>query len=344
MELQLDQLRAFVAVVDGGTFDAAAQQLRVTPSAISQRIKALEGAVGRVLLQRVKPVRVTESGEAVLRLARQVTLLEDETARALGVDASTASTAVSDAAGPANANLGNADAAGPFTSIPLVINSDSLATWALPALARVASTQRVVFDVFREDQDHSTARLRDGSVMAAITSVSEPVQGCIVRPLGRMRYRPMASPEFATRWFANGVTASALRVAPVVIYDRSDDLQDRYLRRHAATGGQGSEPAERGDGLSERSGETGERGGGPPAPPRHFIPASSEFFSAVRLGFGWGMLPAAQIGELEAAGELVAIGEDDIRVPLYWQQWRLHSQLLAAVADEIAAVAAGSLR
>ncbi|WP_308466316.1 LysR family transcriptional regulator ArgP [Rathayibacter soli] len=338
MELQLEQLRAFVAVVDSGTFEAAARQLRVTPSAISQRIKALEGSVGRVLLQRVKPVRVTSSGEAVLRLARQVTLLEDEAAQALGVEvrggggaergAAQGSAAAGDvSAGDAStAGPGDPDAVRPFTSIPLVINSDSLATWALPALARVAAAHRVVFDVFREDQDHSTARLRDGSVMAAITSVSDPVQGCIVRPLGQMRYRPMANPEFADRWFANGVTASALRAAPVVIYDRSDDLQDRYLRQHEARG--------------DHSGHGGEL----PAQPRHFIPASSEFFTAVRLGLGWGMLPAAQIGELEATGELVAIGEDDIRVPLYWQQWRLHSRLLGAVADEIAVVAAHSLR
>jgi LysR family transcriptional regulator (chromosome initiation inhibitor) len=295
MDLQLDQLRAFVAVLDGGTFEAAARALQVTPSAISQRIKGLEAATGRVLVQRVKPARATASGETVLRMARQVMLLEDDAERALGAD--------------------EVESA----SIPLVINSDSLATWALPALARVASAHRVVFDVFREDQDHSTARLRDGSVMAAITSVSEPVQGCVVRPLGHMRYRPMASPEFAERWFTDGATATAaaLRVAPVIIYDRSDDLQDRYLRRHA---------------------------GRSAAPPRHFVPASGEFATAVELGMGWGMLPEAQIGGLEASGRLVAIGDDDVDVPLYWQQWRLHSALLKAVADEIVATASAALR
>ena len=295
MDVQLDQLRAFVAAIDSGTFEAAARVLRVTPSAISQRIKALEGATGRVLMQRVKPVSVTTSGETVLRFARQVLLLEDDAERELGADEAE------------------------IASIPIVINSDSLATWALPALARVASAHRVVFDVFREDQDHSTARLRDGSVMAAITSVAEPVQGCIVRALGHMRYRPMASPGFAQRWFPDGAVApaAALKAAPVIIYDRSDDLQDRYLRRHA---------------------------GRSAAPPRHFIPASNEYASAVRLGLGWGMLPEDQIGSLEASGELVAIGDDAIDVPLYWQQWRLHSALLAAVADEIAATASDALR
>lgn len=325
MELQLDQLRAFAAVIDGGTFEAAARRLQVTPSAISQRIKALESAVGRVLLQRVKPVRVTGSGEAVLRLARQVTLLEDETAHSLGAEDPVGT------AGTEGAEDAASDAGGRSTQIPLVINSDSLATWALPALARVASTHRVTFDVFREDQDHSTARLRDGSVMAAITSASDPVQGCIVRPLGQMRYRPMASPEFVKRWFATGVTASALRAAPVVIYDRSDDLQDAYLRRHQTVD-------------AKESGNSSSRHDAVGNPPRHFIPASSEFFSAVRLGLGWGMLPAAQIGQREATGELIAIGDDDIRVPLYWQQWRLHSRLLGVVADEIAAQAAKSLR
>jgi LysR family transcriptional regulator (chromosome initiation inhibitor) len=293
MDLQLDQLRAFVAVIDGGTFEAAARAMRVTPSAISQRIKGLEAATGRVLVQRVKPARATASGETVLRMARQVMLLEDDAERALGAD--------------------EVESA----SIPLVINSDSLATWALPALARVASAHRVVFDVFREDQDHSTARLRDGSVMAAITSVSEPVQGCVVRALGHMRYRPMASPEFVDRWFPSGASPAALRAAPYVIYDRSDDLQDRYLRRHA---------------------------GRSATPPRHFVPASGEFATAVQLGMGWGMLPEAQIGGLEASGRLVAIGDDDVDVPLYWQQWRLQSALLKAVADEIVATASATLR
>ena len=69
MDLQLDQLRALNAVLTEGTFDAAARRLDLTPSAVSQRIKSLEEAAGRVLVKRSKPVRPTESGLAVLRLA-----------------------------------------------------------------------------------------------------------------------------------------------------------------------------------------------------------------------------------------------------------------------------------
>ena len=311
MELQLDQLRAFVAVIDNGTFEAAARVLRVTPSAISQRMKALEQAVGRVLVQRTKPVLATRSGETILRLARQILLLEGDALAELGeAGARARASADADAAATPGAER--------YISIPIVINSDSLATWALPALAAVPADLHVCFDVFREDQDHSTARLRDGSVMAAITSVAEPVQGCIVRPLGLMRYRPFATPTFAARWFPDGVTPEALAAAPVVIYDRSDDLQDRYLRRRA---------------------------GGRAQPPRHFIPASSEFATAIQLGLGWGMLPAAQSAAGELAGELIDIDPGEvIDVPLYLQHWRLHSPRLAAVTESIVRAAATGLR
>src|ERR687897_183309 len=75
MRLDLEQLRTLRAVVEHGTLDAAAAALHVTPSAVSQRLKALETTAGRVLLVRSKPVRPTPAGETVLRMARQVELL-----------------------------------------------------------------------------------------------------------------------------------------------------------------------------------------------------------------------------------------------------------------------------
>ena len=67
----LAQLEALAAVVEEGTFDAAARRLHVTPSAISQRVKGFEAAAGAVLLQRSKPARITEAGVAYLRLAQR---------------------------------------------------------------------------------------------------------------------------------------------------------------------------------------------------------------------------------------------------------------------------------
>src|SRR3954453_21104858 len=146
MDFDLAQLRALDATVREGTLESAARALHVTPSAISQRLRALEAATGRVLLVRSKPVQVTPSGEAVLRLARQVDLLTADAARALG----------------------GGDDAGRPPSLPIAVNADSLATWALPALAPLAADH--CLDLHREDQEHTSALLRAGTVMAAVTA------------------------------------------------------------------------------------------------------------------------------------------------------------------------------
>jgi LysR family transcriptional regulator, chromosome initiation inhibitor len=211
-ELDPAQLHALRAAVDGGTFDAAARALHVTPSAISQRVKALENSVGRVLLVRSKPVQVTKSGQAVLRYARQLEVLSEDLGRLLGSGASVAED-------PA-----------PIT-VPLAVNGDSLATWVLAALADLEP--RVCFDFYREDEDHTHELLRAGTVMAAVTTAAKPLPGCRTTRLGRMRYRPMASAAFLDRWFPAGVTAAELARVPMVCFDRVDTMQDRYLRRRS---------------------------------------------------------------------------------------------------------------
>ena len=84
-DVQLDQgqLDALSAAVAEGTFDAAARHLNVTPSAVSQRIKALETSVGQVLLNRSKPIRPTSPGQVLLRIARQMEALTAEAVREL---------------------------------------------------------------------------------------------------------------------------------------------------------------------------------------------------------------------------------------------------------------------
>ncbi|MGD8167705.1 LysR family transcriptional regulator ArgP [Herbiconiux sp. P16] len=308
MQLDLAQLAALSAAVTEGTFEAAARALNVTPSAVSQRIKALESTVGRVLLQRSKPVRATESGEAILLLARQIETLAGDAVRGLGDPDDLPGE------GETSAEQGPRARAVPVR-MPIAVNADSLATWILPALAELAST--VVFDLYREDQAHTTTLLREGTVMAAITAVADPVQGCSSTRLGAMRYRPMASPAFADTWFPDGVTPEAMSRAPVVVFDRRDDLQDAYLRSRTS---------------------------GPVDPPRHFVPASGDFVAAVRLGFGWGMVPDLQ-SELPSALPLAELDPDGaIDVPLYWQQWQLHTRSLERLADVIAAAARRTLR
>lgn len=291
MRIPTELIETLSAVVTDGTFEAAARSLHVTPSAVSQRIKALEQRLGRVLVVRSKPVRATGAGEAVLRLGQQLALLEHDTLRQLGTDR---------------------DDDRP-TTLAIAVNADSLATWILPPLARVATRESLVFDLVRDDQDHTAGLLASGAVMAAVTSDAAPVPGCTSTPLGRMRFRAYATPAFANRWFPDGPTAAALDRAPRIDFDRKDTLQARFSRR-----------------LAHRTVE----------PPRHFVPASADFAVATRLGLGWAMLPAEHSTGTVEAGELVdLVPGRHLDVPLHWQQWNLRSGLIDAVAAEVRAEA-----
>ncbi|HEY4134137.1 MAG TPA: LysR family transcriptional regulator [Alphaproteobacteria bacterium] len=70
----LDQLQVLLAVVDAGSFAAAARRLGRAPSAISYAIDTLEAQLGLPLFDRVatrKP-QLTQAGQAVLAEARKV--------------------------------------------------------------------------------------------------------------------------------------------------------------------------------------------------------------------------------------------------------------------------------
>lgn len=284
MTVQPDQARTLATIFSEGTFDAAAKQLHLTPSAVSQRVRALEVAIGRPVLRRVRPVELTPDGETVVRFARQLELLSRD---------------LSDQLEPSASGLG--------TRITLVVNGDSLHTWAFTAI--VAAAQHTQLTILREDQDHSLELVRRGTAHGAVTATGAPVPGCISRPLGVMRYRPVCTPAFASRWFADGITSTALADAPVVTYDDKDDLQDRYLRRH--------------------------RRRTPLRPPRHDVPATHEFGRAIQGGLGWGMLPELQLAQLEPGTLTPLTPSARIDVPLYWQQWRLTTTALDHVASAI---------
>ena len=258
MMFQVDQLHTLVVVVEEGTFEAAARRLNITASAVSQRIKAMEQAAGQVLLQRLNPVQPTDAGQVVLRYGRQLQLLDGDAARQLG---------------------GLVHSPGDTISLPLAVNGDTLSTWFFDALADFPASYNAVFDIHREDQEHTTSLLRSGAVMAAVTSTAEAVQGCTTAHLGIMRYRAVCSPGFDERWLGGVRAFDRLEHAPVVNFDRKDDLQHQFFREMA--------------GRDLHS-------------PRHYIPTSDDFARAVVLGFGWGMLPeqqcAAEGGEARGQG------------------------------------------
>ncbi|MDH6574399.1 ArgP/LysG family DNA-binding transcriptional regulator [Kitasatospora sp. MAP5-34] len=221
-----------------------------------------------------------------------------------------------DALGMAESGEG-AEPSGP-SWLPIAVNADSLATWFVPALASLARDARIHVDLRREDEAHTTALLRAGEVMAAVTSSPDPVAGCSVRRLGAMVYLPVAAPQFAARWL-DGDAALLLPNAPVVCFDRRDELQDAFANELAD--GQGASLL------------------------RHYVPSSEGFADAVTAGLGWGLVPRSQAEPRLRSGALVQfLPGRTAEVPLYWQQWRLDSPALAAVATAVAAEAARTLQ
>ncbi|WP_431805473.1 LysR family transcriptional regulator ArgP [Microbacterium paraoxydans] len=208
MRIDPELAATLAAVADEGTLDAASRQLRITPSAVSQRLKSLEEQLGRILLVRSKPARLTEAGEAVVRLARQVALLEHDALAGVGIDD---------------------DGSGRRIVVPLAVNADSMATWFLAPMARLSTTHDIDVDLHRDDQNFTARLLESGTVMAAVTSEETPVAGCTVSPLGVLEYRAMAERGFVERWFPDGVTREALARAPFVDFDRRDTLQHEWL-------------------------------------------------------------------------------------------------------------------
>jgi LysR family transcriptional regulator (chromosome initiation inhibitor) len=201
------QLAALAAVHRRGSFDLAAAALHVTPSAISQRIKALEEATGTLLIRREKPCTATETGLRLVRHHDETALLNAALARDLHQMPST-------------------------PTLRIAVNADSLATWVIPALA---ATPGFLYDIVIDDQDTSQALLRSGEVAAVLTSHPGPLQGCDTLPMGTLRYRATASPGFVARWFPLGVTAQALSQAPALRFNDKDRLQSQWAARHGQT-------------------------------------------------------------------------------------------------------------
>jgi LysR family transcriptional regulator, chromosome initiation inhibitor len=288
VDLNPSQLDALVAIADHGSFDAAARELHITPSAVSQRIRALEAAAGQVLISRGTPCRPTKHGEWLVRLGRQTRLLYAEASQAI-----TASTAV---------------------ELPVAVNADSLAAWFRDVLAEATTWDGTAIKLRVEDQAYSQELLRRGDVLAAVTSDATAVQGCSVDPLGALRYIPAATPAVADRWRRGESPDWA--AMPVVVFSSKDDLQYEQLRRY---------------GVEHAPSVV------------HQVPTTADFYAAIRIGLGWGMVPEPQARPELASGELVRLSADVIDIPLHWQRWRLDSPKLAALTDAVRTAAARHL-
>ena len=208
-ELDYKLLAALDKVVSEQSFERAAQQLHLTQSAVSQRIKQLELRLAQPLLVRGQPPLPTEAGHRLLTHYRQVSQLESAVMADLLPDA------------PQK----------PLT-VTIVTNADSLATWLIPALTPLLHSHPIELNLLIEDESRSLERLKRGEAFGAISLHAEPPTGCRSDALGQMDYLLVATPEFKQRYFAQGLSLAALQLSPAVAFDQRDDMHARYIEQH----------------------------------------------------------------------------------------------------------------
>ncbi|MDD7581525.1 LysR family transcriptional regulator ArgP [Corynebacterium sp. 32222D000AT] len=284
-------LETMLAIVDEGSFDGAARVLGVSPSAVSQRVKALETSTGRVLLRRSTPVMATDAGEVLVQAARRMALVQAET----------------------NARLQKRLARVPLS---VAVNADSLATWFRPVLEDVADGGKASLRLLIEDEARTLAMLRRGDVLGAVTREELPVSGCESTYLGKQRLVAVAAPGLARRHrTVEGISWTQM---PVVMYGPHDQvlddaMQERFIDSHVIRAN-----------ISE-------------------IPSAEGYVEAVRAGLGWGLVAEAQARPLLDSGQVVLLDGDPLDVDLYWQRWRLESEVLEELTDSVVRAAGEGL-
>ena len=286
-------LAALDAIVGLGSFERAATALSISQPAVSHRLRALEEQAGELLVVRGQPPQATTRGQRLIAHFRQVRLLEA-------------------ALQPTPDRLAVAE----LPQLAIAVNADSAATWFPAALAPLLTPPRCRIAVHIDDQDLTLRLLREGRVIACVSTATEAVAGTSMTALGAMRYHCVATPAFARQWFGPGLTAAAVAQAPALIYNQSDTLHPRFMRQL----------------------------GLPVTFPYHSLPTSEGFVRFIEAGHAYGMVPQLQAGAALAAGTLVDLAPGShIDVALVWHQWNIQTPLTVALREQVVAAAARQL-
>lgn len=198
------------AVAATGSFDKAALALGISQSAVSQRIRALEDAAGRLLVVRGSPSVTTGLGQRLVVHYRQVKLMETALDIDLGRDAR-------------------------MPELAVAVDSDSLATWFGQALAPLLSSPRCQLEVQLADSEQALRLVRDGAAFGCVAEGGDAANGTSATALGLMRYVCVATPAFAGYWFGDGFSKEAVLLAPGALCGRR--LLARYLARRLGVAG-----------------------------------------------------------------------------------------------------------
>ncbi|RQV59907.1 ArgP/LysG family DNA-binding transcriptional regulator [Burkholderia cenocepacia] len=203
MNFDRQQLETFAVVVEMRHFGRAAQALNVSRGAVSQRILALEGALGTPLIVR-DGVHPTPAGEVLLKHIHALKVLEADTLQRIKPEARG------------------------WTRITIAVNADSLATWFEPVACAIA-TENFALELKVDDQDHTLSTLTHGQAMGCISTESTAPTGFVAEYLGAMEYQCVAAQAFSATYFSGGHSLREFLAAPAVLFNQKDALHSAFL-------------------------------------------------------------------------------------------------------------------
>ena len=207
--LDYDLLATLATVIREGSFEAAAARLNVSQSAISQRIKLLEGKVGSTLVVRGRPCIGTPMGNQLCAHAERVAFLEHDLAKLcptiLGVQ-------------PVSR-----------TTLPIAVNADSIATWFPEVVAEATNRLGLLLELIPDDQKHTSETLTSGRAIAAVCGDVPEINGFNKKFLGYLNYTSVCNREYWDNNFIQGVKRNSLLKSTCLVFDRKDTIPDQWL-------------------------------------------------------------------------------------------------------------------
>lgn len=206
MDIDYKLLRALNTVIQKQSFERAADKLCISQSAVSQRIKLLEGFVGHPVVIRGKPIALTPTGHQLITHFKQVESLEAELLPHI-----------------------MAEMPQQPIKLSLSVNADSLSIWFIKALAPLLKTHPIELDIMVSDESRTTDKLKSGEAFGALSTLAHPLPGYKTDYLGDLKYILVACREFQVRYFSKGVNTQSLQFAPGVAFDQQDNTHLKFI-------------------------------------------------------------------------------------------------------------------
>ena len=207
------------------------------------------------------------------------------------------------------------DAATERPTVRISMNVDSLEIWFKRVLQDREISKLLTLEISIDDEKYTLNYLKSGRVDVSIGIVSTPVSNHECVRLGSMTYVLVSNPEFKKRYFTKSIAALDLSLIPAIMFNERDDLHAEYFRKNFQFTG---------------------------SFPKSLIPSVSGLKDALISGFGYGILPVAEIQKELKAKELVLLDRDNsVRRELYMHHCSYQTPYLKKLISAIQSASRG---